>query len=149
MTTFDEIHHAFSYVSSAEYGMNKAFLCLDNGEIYYRSEWDDPKIEDEDEDEDEDEFDCNHFIEIPHKNDLDLGQVLVIEFAEEHLPDDLDLVQRIFDHRGAYRRFKDLLDERDLLQTWYDYEDTREKEALRTWIQDNRIELEPQAAESS
>ena len=136
MATLDEIDDAFFYVSSAEYGMNRAFLCLDNGEIHYRSEWDDPG------DEDEDEFDCDHFIEIPHKNDLNLGQVLVIEFAEEHLPDDLDLVQRIFDHRGAYRRFKDLLDERGLLQTWYDYEDTREKEALRAWIQDNRIELE-------
>jgi hypothetical protein len=145
MTTFEEIHDAFSYVSSAEYGMNRAFLCLDSDEIYYRSEWDDPKIEDED----EDEFDCDHFIEIPHKNDLGLGQVLVIEFAEEHLPDDLDLVQRIFDRPGAYRRFKDLLDERGLLQTWYDYEDTRDKEALRAWIQDNRIELESQTAESS
>ena len=143
MATLDEIDDAFFYVSSAEYGMNRAFLCLDNGEIHYRSEWDDPG------DEDEDELDCDHFIEIPHKNDLNLGQVLVIEFAEEHLTDDLDLVQRIFDHRGAYRRFKDLLDERGLLQTWYDYENTREKEALRAWIRENRIELESQSAESS
>jgi len=49
MTTFEEIHDAFFYVSSADYGMNRAFLCLDNGEIIYRSEWDDQKEEDEDE----------------------------------------------------------------------------------------------------
>ncbi|MEL5889985.1 hypothetical protein [Methanothrix soehngenii] len=143
MTTFEEIHHAFFYVSSDDYGMNRAFLCLDNGEIIYRSEWDDPK------EEDEDEFDCDHFIEIPHKNDLDLGQTLVIEFAEVHLQDDLDLVQRIFSRRGAYRRFKELLDERGLLQTLYDYEDIREKEALGEWVQDNEIELESQTAKSS
>ena len=141
MATFDEIDEAFFYVSSAEYGMHRAFLCLDNGEIYYQSEWDDPK--------DEDEFECDHFIEIPHKNDLNLGKMLVIEFAEEHLSDDLDLVQRIFNRRGAYRRFKDLLDERGLLQTWYDYENTKDKEALRAWIQDNGIELESQTTESS
>jgi len=143
MTTFDEIHDAFFYVSSAEYGMHKAFLCLDNGEIYFRSEWDDPK------DEDEDEFECDHFIEIPHKNDLNLGQALVIEFAEEHLPGDLGLVQRLFARRGAYRRFKELLEERGLLQTWYDYENTSQKEALREWIQENGIELESQTVESS
>lgn len=28
---------------------------------------------------DEDKFDCDNFIEIPHKNDLDLGQRLVFE----------------------------------------------------------------------
>ncbi len=143
MATFDEIDEAFFYVSSAEYGMHRAFLCLDNGEIYFRSEWDDP------EDEDEDEFDCDHFIEIPHKNDLNLGQALVIEFAEKNLPDDLDLVRSIFERRGAYRRFKKLLDERGLLQIWYDYENTSQKEALRAWIRENRIELEPQTAESS
>jgi len=123
MTTFEEIHHAFFYVSSDDYGMNRAFLCLDNGEIIYRSEWDDPKEEDEDE--------------------------FVIEFAEVHLQDDLDLVQRIFSRRGAYRRFKELLDERGLLQTLYDYEDIREKEALGEWVQDNEIELESQTAKSS
>ena len=38
MATFDEIHDAFLFVSSDEYGMNRALLCLDNGEIYYHSE---------------------------------------------------------------------------------------------------------------
>ncbi|MFZ1316678.1 MAG: UPF0158 family protein [Methanothrix sp.] len=137
MTTFDEIHNAFLYVCSAEYGMNRAFLCLDNGEIYYQSEWDDPK--------DEDEFECDHFIPIPHKNELNLGQMLVIEFAEEHLPDDLNTIRRIFGRRGAYRRLKDLFDERGLLQTWYDYENARQREALREWAKDNEIELESQA----
>lgn len=143
MTTFDEVYDAFLFVSSGGYGTNRALLCLDNGEIIYRSEWDDPR------DEDEDEFECDHFIEIPHKNDLNLGQMLVIEFAEEHLPDDLDLVQRIFERSGAYRRFKDLLDERGLLQMWFDYERIRDKEELIKWIQDNRIELESQTLESS
>ena len=135
MATFDEIQDAFLFVSSNEYGMNRAVLCLDNGEIYYHSE-------NGDFDElDEDKFDCDHFIEIPHKNDLDLGERLVFEFAEEHLADDLDRVQQIFSRRGAYRRFKDFLDRKDLLQSWYDFANRREEETLREWARDFKIEL--------
>lgn len=137
MTTFDEIEDAFLFVSSDEYGMHRALLCLDNGEIYYHSE-------NGDLDElDEDKFDCDHFIEIPHKNDLNLGQRLVFEFAEQHLPEECDLVQRIFSRRGAYGRFKALLDDRDLLQSWYDFENQRVEEALREWVRENKVELEP------
>jgi hypothetical protein len=111
MATFDEIQNAFSFVSSDEYGMNRALLCLDNGEIYYHSE-------NGDFDElDEDKFDCDHFIEIPHKNDLDLGERLVFDFAEQHLADELDRVQQIFSYRGAYRRFKDFQEHRDSCRT--------------------------------
>ena len=135
MVTFDEIQDAFSFVSSNEYGMNRAVLCLDNGEIYYHSE------NGEFDELDEDKFDCDKFIEIPHKNDLNLGERLVFDFAEQHLADELDLVQQIFSRRGAYRRFKDFLEQKDLLQDWYDFESQREEEALREWALDNKIEL--------
>lgn len=58
MVTFDEIQNAFSFVSSDEYGMNRAVLCLDNGEIYYHSEMGDF------DELDEDKFDCDNFVEI-------------------------------------------------------------------------------------
>jgi len=135
MVTLDEIQDAFSFVSSDAYGMNRAVLCLDNGEIYFHSEM---GTFDE---LDEDKLDCDNFVVIPHKNDLDLGQRLVFDFAEQHLADDLDRVQQIFSRRGAYRRFKDFLEQKNLLQDWYDFESQREEEALREWAQDNKIEL--------
>ena len=136
MVTLSEIREAFLFVSSAEYGMNRALLFKDNDEIYYHSE-----IDDLDE-LDEDESKCNNFIEIPHKNDLDLGQRLVFEFAELHLADDLSRVEQIFHGRGAYGRFKDLLEGKGLLQSWYDFENQREEEALREWALENEVELE-------
>jgi len=136
MATFEEIQEAFFFVSSQEYGMHSAVLCLDDGKIYYHSEWGDL------DELDEDKFDCDTFIEIPHKNDLDLGQSLVFEFAEQRLTDDLDLVQQIFSWRGAYARFKALLEDRGLLQSWYDFENRREEEALRKWCLQNEVELQ-------
>jgi hypothetical protein len=135
MATFEEIHDAFFFVSSDSYGMNQAVLCLDNGEIYYHSEMGDL------DELDEDKFDCDHFIEIPHKNDLDLGQSLVFEFAEMRIPEELALVDHMFRRRGAYRRFKDLLESKELIQSWYDFEKDREEEALRQWALENEIEL--------
>ncbi|MEI6103393.1 MAG: UPF0158 family protein [Methanothrix sp.] len=135
MATFDEIHDAFLFVSSDGYGMNRALLCLDNGEIYYHSE---DGVFDE---LDEDKFDCDHFLEIPHKNDLDLGQSLVYEFVEQQMPNDSGRVQGIFSNRGAYRRFKDLLEHRGLLEDWYDFESHREEEALHEWCRENEIKL--------
>ena len=135
MVTFADIQDAFSFVSSASYGMRSAVLRKDTGQIYYRSEAGDP-----DESTDED-FEWGRCIDIPHKNDLGLGHQLVIEFVENHLPDEYQHVQRILRKRGAYGRFKDLLESKGLLQTWYDFENRREKQALRQWCNENEVEL--------
>lgn len=135
MATFDEIHDAFFFVSSDTYGMNRALLCLDDGKIYFQSEIGEIN------ELDEEEFDCDRFIEIPHKNDLNLGSNLALEYAVQNLPDDLALVDGIFRSRGACSRFKDLLEHRGLLQSWYDFQSHREEEALRQWALENDIEL--------
>jgi hypothetical protein len=134
MVTFSEIQDAFLFVSSSEYGMHSAILCKDSGRIYYRSETGGI-------DEIEEELDCDTFIEIPHKNDLDLGRNLVFEFVELHLADEMTYVQRIFHGRGAYGRFRDLLEQKGMLQRWYDFENLREEEALRDWCAENEISL--------
>ncbi len=59
------------------------------------------------------------------------------------MPEECDLVEHIFNGRGAYGRFKALLEDSDLLQSWYDFENQREEEALREWIRENKVELEP------
>jgi len=135
MIRFSDIQEAFFFVSSAGYGMHSAVVCKDTGQILYRSE-----IGDVDEIEGKD-LDPDMCVAIPHKNDLNLGQSLVLEFVETHMPDDYDRVRKIFRKRGAYGRFKDLLDRKGLLQRWYDFENQREEETLRRWCMDNEIPL--------
>jgi hypothetical protein len=95
-----------------------------------------------DEIEDEDDLDRDQCIEIPHKNDLDLGGNLVFEFVEEYIPDDYERVREIFRRSGAYSRYKALLERRGLLKKWHDIENSREERALRNWCKDNEIELD-------
>ena len=80
-------------------------------------------------------------IQVPRRNDLDLGRNLVFEFVEKYLPGDFDRIRDIFRRKGAYGRYKNLLEERGFLKKWYDYESARQTETLRKWCEDNEITL--------
>jgi hypothetical protein len=80
-------------------------------------------------------------IEIPHKNDLGLGNQLVFDFARSHIPDDYGQVRDIFSRRGAYARYKEFLESKGFLQEWYDFEKEAQERALREWRKENRVEL--------
>ena len=48
--------------------------------------------------------DSKKYIEIPHKNELDLGKNLVMRFVIEFMPDDIYRVENIFKRKGAVRQ---------------------------------------------
>jgi len=54
--------------------------------------------------------DSEKYLQIPDKRELDLGKPLALDFARQFLPNDFDEVRQLFSKRGAYARFKDLLD---------------------------------------
>ncbi len=133
---FSEIEDAFFFVSMTPMYSSNAILCKETGKIFYESEYGD-------EDEIPEEiFEDDGCIEIPHKNALDLGKNLVFEFVEENLPNEFDQVRHIFRKKGAYARFKDLLDEKDLLEQWYEYESEQQIKALHEWCDENEIKLD-------
>jgi hypothetical protein len=95
-----------------------------------------------DEDLPDDLEESDRYIEIPHKNDLDLGSRLALRFASEQLPHELAAIEDFFRHRGAYARFKDLLSSTGHLDAWYAYEAEATQRALRDWCEANAIELD-------
>lgn len=118
MVRFDEIEEAFSFVNFAPYGEHKAWLCLENGEILWFSEF----LDAEEQGNVENRLEHGKWIEIPHKNDLGAGKRIVFQFAEENLsPEDFRKVERCFSHRGAYGNFKDFLQTCGLLESWYKF----------------------------
>nr|MBF0223350.1 hypothetical protein [Desulfobulbaceae bacterium] len=132
--TYDEIENAFIFVSMDQQYMNNAYLCRETGRIFYTSEMGDS-------DELPEDIDEPKYISIPHKNDLDLGKDLVIEFMSNFLPEELDRVYSIFRRQGAYSRYKDLLAEKGLLDNWYNFENERRKAALKEWCAENDINI--------
>ncbi len=133
---FDELESALYWVSGALPFENSAFVSRATGQIYWISE------ESEGDAEIPDGIDDGTlYIAVPHKNDLDLGRSLVFEFADEYLPDSIQKVHAMFSKRGAYSRFKDLLEYKGLLERWYEFERHATEKALNEWARENGFEL--------
>ncbi len=89
-----------------------------------------------------DALDSGLCLELPDRHALHLGARLAVDFAREHLaPEDAHRVADCFRRRGAYARFKELLERRNQLHHWYDYERQAKEQRLRQWCADNGIAL--------
>lgn len=133
---FGDIEDAYLFVSSGTRYEHQAYLCRETGEISFSSEMGES-------DELPDDVDSDRYLPVPDKWELDLGEPLVMEFVARHLPEGLDAVHVMCRKRGAYARFKAFLDERDLLQRWYDYQADAETAALTGWCEENGIDVGP------
>ena len=134
---FSDIEDAFFFVSMGEMYMNSAILRIKTGQVLYISDFGDSDELPEDIDDDPDKY-----IEIPHKNELNLGKPLVLEFSAMHLPDNLEKVNSFFHKKSAYSKFKNLLEAKGLLDKWYAFEKEEQNKALREWCKDNDINIE-------
>ncbi len=132
---FLEIEDAFEFVGYGGYGDHTALLDKKTGKIYFHSEYSDF------EEIPEEIWGAEDTLEIPNKKDFNLGSRLVFRFVGEFMPDDCDRVQTIFSRRSAYAYYKDLLNERGMLDAWYAYENAATHKIIREWCADNGIEL--------
>lgn len=133
---FDELESAYFWVSDGIPFENIACVSRKTGEIFWKTE--ESALPEEIPD---DIDDYSLYIDVPNKNDLDLGSVLVFRFVDERFPDALDEVRVIFSKRGAYSRYKDLLENEGLLDSWYEFEREATERALREWARENGFEL--------
>jgi hypothetical protein len=131
-----DIELAFDFVNFESYSDNSAVVNRETGEIYYIGDNVDEELPENFDEEDE------ALVWIPDKRDLDLGSVLAMDFAREFCSEDLEEIQFIFSHRGAYAHFKRLLEKRNRLEKWYKFEEDKNREALLEWCRENKIEVE-------
>jgi uncharacterized protein UPF0158 len=135
---YEDLSTAFDFVSFGTPMEHRAYISLDTGSIYWVSEAD--AIDQEELPADLETSD--RYIEIPHKNDLDLGSRLALRFVEEHLPHRYAAAESVFRQRGAYGRFKALLAADGYLEKWYAFENEATERALREWCEMNQIQLD-------
>lgn len=115
---------------------NTAWVCRETGEVLWHSDDTDdfgPLPDDID--------DAARYVAVPSPHDLGLGKPLALAFTRAHLPACYEQVREMFAHRGAYARFKDLLDHHHGLDAWHQWETEQTRQALRTWCADNGIKL--------
>ena len=134
MPTLFDIEMAFDFVSSASEGENTAAYDRVSDRFYYYSEAGEL-------DEFPEDLDWEQCVEVPHKNDLDLGNRLVFRFARRAIPGEEEVVRRFFQRPGAYARYKDFLDRRGLLQAWYDFASSARRAAIEDWCRENEVPI--------
>jgi hypothetical protein len=132
-----DIVDAFEFVNSSAFEENQAYVRPQDGRIIWVSE-----IVDMEEDEDlPDEPEAAGYLAIPHRRDLDLGAGIALVFTAERLPDSIAEVSEIFRRKGAWRRFKDFLHAKGVLEEWYAFEAKETENALRKWCRDAGVTL--------
>jgi hypothetical protein len=134
--SFSELLDAFTFVGAGAMHEHEAFLCKQSGQIYWHSE-----SGGEFDELPEDIDDAGKYIQIPDKRELGLGKALALEFTVQRLPREFDEAQRIFRKKGAYARFKHLLERTGALEQWYEFEASAQEKALREWCEENSIEV--------
>ncbi len=137
---FTDLLDGFEFSSFTGSVENIAYISLDTGTVHLTSS--EPEFELESEIKlPADIHTSDRYVAIPGKNDLDLGRDLALSFVRQHLPDDYEIVFDHFRKRGAYARFKNLLDKRNAMERWYEYQNAETEIALRAWCKDNAIAL--------
>lgn len=127
---FDDLESALHWVSAAAPSENAAYVSRETSRIFYSS-----IRYDTDDDLPEDVDDATLYCAVPHKNDLDLGRDLAYRYVEEKLPQEYRTVREYFHRRGAYARYKDLLERSGHLEAWYEYERSATESALLAWAE--------------
>ena len=130
--SIDTLESALQWSSAGAPHEHEALLSRATGELFFKSMHGDFGEELPDDIED-----GTVYVAMPHQNDLDLGRRLVIAFAEQVAPAHLHAIQSFFRHKGAYAKFKALLERTQLLARWNDYETAATTRALEAWATEN------------
>lgn len=84
-------------------------------------------------------FEDERFIALPTQYQLDEYSIMK-EFAESiSKPDRKELLSMALIGKGAFRRFKDVLDELNLTEDWYEYRLEAFIETSKEWCEKNAI----------
>ncbi|WP_313026137.1 hypothetical protein [Pseudomonas lopnurensis] len=135
--TFAELEDAYRWADAGDPGF-AAWICRTTGKVYLQDE---SGATDMGEPLPEAIDDEARYVQVPDARDPDLGTALVFDFAARHMPGDYDDVRQIFRKRGAYGRFRSLVERNGQLQAWYDFQEEATAKALRDWAAENGLEV--------
>lgn len=132
-----ELIDAIDFVSASQSDEHQAYICTRTGRIFCVADG----IDGDDADALPDNPEADGYIAVPHRRDLDLGKGLALKFVAEKLPAFLGEARDIFSRKGAFRRFKHLIEAKGRLEQWFAFEEHATEAAARDWCRDVGITL--------
>jgi hypothetical protein len=133
---YSELSDAYEFGAAGGDGESSAYLSLDTGKFYCISDFIDP------EEQLPDDLETSaRYLLLPEKSELGLGKRLALRFVEEQTPALLPTAEEIFRHKGAYARYKDLLESQGALERWYQFEAEATRNALLQWCSEHEVRV--------
>lgn len=124
---FSDVLDLYELVNFSSPFDHEGYICKESGRTYFYSEFGD------NEEDLPDDINDEKYLAIPSKNELNLGSNLAFIFVQEFLPTEYENVRSIFNRKGAYARFKFLLERVGKIENWYEFEEEHTKQRLREW----------------
>ncbi len=132
-----DLVEAFEFVSVSEFDEHQAYICTRTGRIIFVSDG----VDLEEGVELPDDPEVPEYYVVPHRRDLDLGRRLALAFVANEIPQSLNEARDMFCRKGAYSRFKRLLQAHAVLEKWYAFEGRATEEALKEWCDEVGLTL--------
>jgi len=132
---FSDVLDLFELVNFGSQFDHEGYICKSSGKTYFYSELGD------NEEELPNDINDEKYLAIPHKNEISLGINLAFDFVQEYLPTEYDNVRSMFRRKGAYARFKSLLENTGKIEEWYKFEAKRTEQAVRDWCSEQDIDI--------
>lgn len=133
----DELILALDWASDTSGTGNMAFVCRESGRVFMTSDEDFGAEFEPDLPLDLD--DASKYAGVPSRHDLRLGKRLAVRFVQASLPVRLEQTYTMFAARGAYARFKDMLESEQALDAWYAFEAEAVERSLREWVESEEL----------
>lgn len=127
----DNLELAVDFVSGGSIISAEAYLDKETGNIFYLGDGVDEEAPEN--------INSARYLEIPNSHELNLGRSMVLEFIQNYLPEEYELIRSYFNKRGAFSKFKERLEQIGALDQWYSYEALATKRALKEWCDENSI----------
>ncbi len=132
LSKLDDLEMAYAFSDMSE--ECRSYVSKLDGSIVYDNEMvsgESCPVEDIESDDD--------YLPLPDQYELNLGTALVWRFVRREIPGLEPKIREMFSRRGAYRRWKNFLEDNDLLDKWHHFEDEATKEALLAWCEENGV----------
>jgi hypothetical protein len=135
----DELILALDWASDTSGLGNLAFVSRETGQVFMTSDEDfgaefAAKLP-------SDLDDAEKYASVPTRHDLRLGKRLAVRFAETSSPERLQDTYKMFASRGAYARFKAMLENEGALDAWHAFEPEAVERALREWAESEELAI--------
>ena len=82
------------------------------------------------------------YLPLPEKYDFNEYRIIEKFISNVAVPKQSEILSQAIQGKGAFRRFKDMLEKLELVDQWYKFREQKLREFVELWCKENKIDFE-------